>query len=191
MPQVAAPTLSPDGGTYPSTSPTTVTITTITSGANIRYTLDGTMPTESNGTLISASSGTVAVTSTAQGTVLKAIAFKAGWITSTVKSSAAYAMPQVATPDFNPPGGTSSFDMDVQISTSTSGAYIRYTLDGTMPTESYGTLIQSQSGTVTVTPTRPATRLNAVAFKAGWTTSTDQGASYLLFCPFCPPDELQ
>ena len=174
MPQVATPTMSPDGGTYPSTPSTTVTITTTTSGANIRYTLDGTMPTESTGILISSSSGTVAVTSTAQGTILKAIAIKAGCTPSTVKSSAAYTMPEVATPTISPDGGTypSTPSTGVTITTTTSGANIRYTLDGTMPTESTGILISASSGTAAVTSTAQGTMLKAIAIKAGWTPST-------------------
>jgi hypothetical protein len=178
MPQVAAPTISPDGGSFPSNAPTTVTITTATSGASIRYTLDGTIPTESNGTLISASSGTVAVTSTAQGAVLKAIAIKTGWTPSTVKSSAPYSMPEVAAPGFNPAGGNypSANPITVTIATTTPGASIRYTTDGTQPTESYGTLIAAASGTASVTPAQwhsvlSGTRLQATAFKPGWKAS--------------------
>jgi Chitobiase/beta-hexosaminidase C-terminal domain len=166
--------------------PTTVTITTTTSGANIRYTVDGSVPTESNGTLIAASSGTASVTSTAQGAVLKAIAFKTGWNTSAVKSSATYSMPQVATPILNPLGGSypaSSFPMTVTITTSTEGASMRYTLDGTIPTESYGTLIAGSSGSVSVSA---SSELTVMAFKPGWRTSEVQSRAF--FIVDCPPN---
>jgi RHS repeat-associated protein len=82
---VATPVFDPDGGVFPSTDPVTVTITTSTAGANIRYTLDGTDPTESYGLLIAASTGTVSVTPLPYGgTDLKAIAFKPGWAPSYV-----------------------------------------------------------------------------------------------------------
>jgi hypothetical protein len=86
MPQAAEPVFSPGGGGYPSADPVTVTITTTTSGANIRYTVDGTDPTESSGTLIPASSGTATVTPAyyRHPARLKAMAFKAGWSTSAV-----------------------------------------------------------------------------------------------------------
>jgi hypothetical protein len=179
---VSDPTISPDGGTYPSTPATSVTITTATAGANIRYTVDGSVPTESNGTLIAASSGAASVTSTAQGAVLKAIAFKTGWIPSAIKSSAPYLMPQVTTPSISPDGGIypSNQPVTVTISTTTAGASIRYTLDGTVPTESNGTLIAASSGTVAVTSTAQGTVLKAVACKTGWLTSGVKSATYSL-----------
>ncbi len=176
MSQVATPTFNPDGGTYPSNEPVTVTITTTTAAANIRYTLDGTTPTATNGTLIAASSGTVAVTSTAQGTVLKAVAFKSSWVTSGVKS-ATYSMPQVAMPQFNPLGGPTSFPVSVTITAATAGDGMRYTLDGTIPTATNGTLIAGSSGSVSITG--PSV-LKAVAFKIGWIPSAVKSASYVI-----------
>ncbi|MHB1001028.1 MAG: M6 family metalloprotease domain-containing protein [Armatimonadota bacterium] len=44
--------------------------------------------------------------------------------------------PPVATPSFNPNGGTFTSPQDVTISCSTSGATIRYTINGSTPTES-------------------------------------------------------
>ena len=173
MPHVADPSISPDGGAYPGTPPTSVTITTTTAGANIRYTLDGTLPSESNGTLIAASSGAVNVTSTVQGTILKAIAFKTGCITSAVKSSAPYFMPQVADPGISPDGGTypSIPPTTVTISTATAGANIRYTIDGSTPSDTNGTLITASSGAISVTSTAQGTILKAIAFKTGCITS--------------------
>jgi O-glycosyl hydrolase len=75
-PQVAAPTFSPPAGTY--TSAQSVTISTTTSGASIRYTTDGSTPTSTTGTLYS-SPVNIAVTTT-----LKAIAYKSGMTDSTV-----------------------------------------------------------------------------------------------------------
>jgi hypothetical protein len=57
--------------------------------------------------------------------------------------------------------------------TMTVGANIRYTVDGTTPTETYGTLVAASSGSTSVTPatyTAP-TRLRAVAFEPGWSNS--------------------
>jgi uncharacterized repeat protein (TIGR03803 family) len=75
-PAAAAPVFSPGAGTY--TSAQTVTITSATSGASIRYTTDGSTPTETAGTLYS---GPFSVSTTA---TLSAIAFKSGLADSAV-----------------------------------------------------------------------------------------------------------
>ncbi|HYC72510.1 MAG TPA: chondroitinase-B domain-containing protein [Opitutaceae bacterium] len=76
---VAAPTFSPGGGSYASAQ--SVTITTSTSGASIRYTLDGSSPTSASGTLYG---GPVSIAASA---TLKAIAYKAGMSDSGVSSA--------------------------------------------------------------------------------------------------------
>lgn len=74
--QVAAPIFSPAGGTY--TAAQTVTITSATSGATIRYTTDGSTPTATGGTVYS-SPVTIGATTT-----LRAIAYKSGMTDSSV-----------------------------------------------------------------------------------------------------------
>jgi poly(beta-D-mannuronate) lyase len=76
---VAAPTFNPGAGTY--SAPQSVTISTTTGGASIRYTTDGSTPTSATGTLYS---GPVTVSVS---TTLKAIAFESGLIDSSVTSS--------------------------------------------------------------------------------------------------------
>jgi RHS repeat-associated protein len=87
---VATPTFNPDGGDYAITQPRNVTISTATAGANLRYTLNGTTPSESNGTLIASSTGTVSVTPTTDGTTLQAIAFEDGMTDSDVYAATYY-----------------------------------------------------------------------------------------------------
>lgn len=77
--QVAAPSFSPGGGTYSSAQ--SVTITTATSGATIRYTTNGITPTATTGTVYSSP---VSISTT---TTLKAIAYKSGMADSTVTSA--------------------------------------------------------------------------------------------------------
>ena len=76
---VATPTFSPTAGTY--TSAQNVTISSTTSGAEIRYTTDGSEPTCSTGTVYSAA---VSVTAT---TTLKAVGCKTGMTASSVASA--------------------------------------------------------------------------------------------------------
>ncbi|PYK16092.1 MAG: hypothetical protein DME55_12770 [Verrucomicrobia bacterium] len=81
--QCAKPTLTPAGYSGPLHS-VTVTIKTATTGAYLRYTLDGSTPTSSHGTLIPAASGTASFHIWPPGKTLKAIAYKAGWTTSLI-----------------------------------------------------------------------------------------------------------
>jgi hypothetical protein len=76
--QVAAPSFSPGAGTYSSAQ--SVTISTTTSGASIRYTTDGSTPSATTGTLYA---GPVSIGST---TTLKAIAYESGFTNSNVTS---------------------------------------------------------------------------------------------------------
>jgi hypothetical protein len=79
---------------------------------------------------------------------------------------------QVATPTFNPAGGTYSSSQLVTISTTTSGASIRYTTDGSTPTSSTGTLY---SGGITVASSQT---LKAIAYATGMTDSAVATAGY-------------
>lgn len=81
MAVTAAPSFSPNGGTYTSTQ--NVSITSATSGASIRYTVDGSTPTSSTGTLYS---GPFSVSAS---TTIKAIAYNTGMVDSNV-STASY-----------------------------------------------------------------------------------------------------
>jgi regulation of enolase protein 1 (concanavalin A-like superfamily) len=169
-PQVAAPTFNPVGGSF--TAAQSVTISTSTSGASIRYTTDGSTPSETAGTLYS---GPVTVSST---TTLKAIAYESGMSDSAV-SSATYtiSLPQVATPTFNPAGGSFTAAQSVTISTTTSGASIRYTTDGSTPSETAGTLY---SGPVAISST---TTLKAIAYESGMSDSVVSSATYTINLP--------
>lgn len=86
MSQAAAPTFSPAGGTYASAQ--TVTLSSATAGAAIKYTTDGSTPTASSATYTTPI--TVAATTT-----VRAIAVKGGMTDSTV-ASASYAINNAA-----------------------------------------------------------------------------------------------
>src|SRR5581483_6774788 len=79
-PQASAPSFSPAAGTYASAQ--NVTITSSTSGASIRYTTDGSTPSETAGTLYS---GPVNISKSA---TLKAIAYEVGFADSAIASGA-------------------------------------------------------------------------------------------------------
>jgi hypothetical protein len=154
-----APVFNPGGGTYPDTQ--SVTIRSATVGATIRYTTDGSYPTSSTGTVYSDSSPVTV----SQNTTLRAIAYMAGLNDSTVSSATYTIGGTVATPYFTPAQGSYPALQSVAIATTTAGAAIRYTLDGTTPTSTYGTLY---AGPVPVVET---TNIRAIAYKANWIDS--------------------
>jgi Chitobiase/beta-hexosaminidase C-terminal domain/Fn3 associated/Fibronectin type III domain len=157
--QTATPVFSPAAGTYANAQ--AVTITSATSGATIRYTTDGSAPTATTGNLYS---GPLTVSST---TTLTAIAYESGFIDSSVASSAyTIGTPQVAAPVFRSAAGNT-----VTITSTTPGAAIRYTTDGSTPSETNGTVY---SGPVSISP--PLT-LKAIAYESGFTDSTVTSAT--------------
>ncbi|WP_053736563.1 chitobiase/beta-hexosaminidase C-terminal domain-containing protein [Nocardia sp. NRRL S-836] len=79
----------------------------------------------------------------------------------------------VATPTFSPPGGAYTSAQTVTISTATSGATIRYTVDGSTPTASS----PLYSGPISVPSSRT---VNAVAFKSGLANSSVGSATYTI-----------
>ncbi len=84
--------------------------------------------------------------------------------------------PPVATPTFSPDGGTYASAPNVTIATTTAGASIRYTTNGSTPTSSNGTLISS-GASVLISST---TTLKATAYKSGWTDSGVKSAGYVI-----------
>lgn len=88
---------TPDRGFYD--QPQSVTITTLTSGATIRYTMDGSKPTESYGSIYS---GPISITQT---TVLRAAAFKLGFDPTDVDTHSYLFLDQIIQqPASAPPG---------------------------------------------------------------------------------------
>lgn len=79
---------------------------------------------------------------------------------------------QVATPQFNPPTGVFPNGATVSIASATSGAEIRYTLDGSNPTPTRG-MVYTAPVVIPVTTT-----LKAIAIKSGVTNSTIASAIY-------------
>jgi uncharacterized repeat protein (TIGR03803 family) len=169
--QVAAPSFNPGGGTFG--SPQNVSISTTTPGATIRYTTDDSAPTETNGTVYSSP------VPIGTNTVLKAIAYESGMLDSAV-TSANYNF-QTATPAFTPGAGTYTSAVSVTISSTTTGASIAYTTDGSTPTESGGTVthgtLLANGGTVNIATTAT---LNAIAFKSGLLDSTVASGQYTI-----------
>jgi hypothetical protein len=96
-------------------------------------------------------------------------------ITSRITNPLPHAIPLlVADPTFSPAAGTYSSAQSVTISTTNSGAAIRYTTDGSTPSASVGTVY---SAPVNISAT---TTLKAIAYKSGMADSAVATAVYTI-----------
>lgn len=83
----------------------------------------------------------------------------------------------VAAPTFSTPGGNYPSAQNVAITTATSGATIRYTIDGSTPSTTAGALYGSPVSISTITT------LKAIASKSGMSNSPVSTASYTFYPP--------
>ncbi len=126
----AAPSFNPPGGTY--AGPQSVTITSTTPGTSIFYSVNGGNDTGYSGPVMVGSN-----------VLLRAVAEDSNLVSSPV-SAASYTISGVAaTPTFSPPSAIYSNAPLVSISSATADASIRYTTDGSDPSETTGTLYSS------------------------------------------------
>ena len=164
---VAAPVVTPVPGLTP--TPVTVAATSPTPGVTIRVTTNGTAPTLSSplwtGPLIL--SGT---------TSFQWQAFREGWTASAV-TTATYTL-QPEAPVASLAAGTYVGPQTITLTCVTPAAAVHYTLDGSVPTEASSLA----DGPIALPG---SCKLNAVATKSGWTTSTVVGVEYVLRLP--PP----
>ena len=161
---VQTPIFSVASGTYGPAQ--TVTIYSATPGASIYYTTDGLNPTSAS----NAYGGPIQVTSTM---TLKAIAKLTDWTDSSVASVSYTINGPVSAPVFSVPGGGYADGQTVSISTTTPGAVIRYTVDGTNPWSNS----PIYSGPISV----PATAtIKAYATKQDYVDSAVSSASYVI-----------
>jgi hypothetical protein len=162
----AAAAATPAGGTYSSVQ--TVTLSSRTANALIRYTMDGSIPTPTSGTLYT---GPITIN---RNTTLKTIAYGAGSAPSSVTTANYTIILPAAAPTFTPPGGFYRAAQAVALGSSTPGSSIRYTTDGSVPTPSTGILYTSPinvSGNTT---------LKAVTFAAGFSPSPVSTSTYVI-----------
>jgi hypothetical protein len=124
-PTVAIPLFSPAAGTF--TSPQSVSLLCSTTGAAIRYTLDGTEPTASSA-LYSAP------ISVAANVTIKARGFKTDWLSSPIATAAYIITGTVTAPVVSPEPGRFAGCVDFTMSCDTPGAVIYYSTDGSEPT---------------------------------------------------------
>ena len=163
----ATPTFSPAAGVV--SSGTAVTISSVTPGATIYYTTDGTQPGTSPGGSTSSYSTPIAITAA---TTINAIAVAPGFLASAV-ASGVYTLTPAATPVFTPDAGAVAAGTTVSIGTTTPSATIYYTTDGTSPDTSPSRTLYV--GPIAITA---ATTINAVATATGFADSAVATAAY-------------
>ncbi len=159
---VSAPIIVPNGGVY--NAPQNISISCSTVGAQIRYTMDGSEPTQSSALY----STTINV---ATSVIVKAKAYKSGWSPSPTTTANFVIDQTVSTPTFNPPAGSYSSTQLVSILCLTNGAQIRYTINGSEPND------ESTQYTEPINVTT-STTIKAKAYKSGWTPSLTSTALY-------------
>ena len=164
---VADPVIIPnDKFLAPSTS---VSISTTTQGATIRYTIDGSTPTQSWGNIFS-NAFTIS-----SNTTVKAIAYKSGYGDSQVVTANLKMVYGVCTdPVLTPNGGTYNPNQQVTMSCSTLGASMKYTTDGTDPSLTNGTIYTSP---IVLTQT---TTIKAIATADNYLDSQIVSANYTI-----------
>jgi hypothetical protein len=166
-----APLFSVGAGTYSAIQ--TVALSTITSGAAIYYTTDGSTPT--TGSSLYTSPITVSKTQTIQ-----AIAVAANLTTSPVASALYTIQPVAASPVFTPGAGTYNANQAVTITDGVAGSTIYYTMDGSTPTTSSSVY----SGPITV---KANETVKAIAAAANYTNSLASSAAYVIAPPTAAP----
>jgi pectate lyase len=161
---VATPVFTPAAGTYIATQ--SVSITSTTADASIRYTSDGTPATCASGTVYAAP------IEVAQSTTLSAIGCAAGKIDSVVADAAYVITPPAAPPVFSPAPGAFASVQQVTLTSATAGANFRYTTDGSEPGcttgQNYGAAIEIANSLA----------LKAVACAAGFSDSLVTSGGY-------------
>lgn len=161
----AAPaTFSPSPGTY--NSEQQVVLSSITPGSAIHYTTNGSTPSESDPVFVTGNS--IAINGSL---TLKARVFRPDLAPSDT-SSGVYQL-VVATPTFNPSAGPITNGTVIAISTASSGAVVRYTVDGSDPDSSSAVCSSAVSINGNVV-------LKAKGFKPGFSDSAIQGMLFSL-----------
>ena len=169
----ATPTFNPNGGAVGSDQ--TVSISDATSGAQIYYTTDGSTPVATPG----ATYGVLYTTpfSITASETIKAIAGGSGFSPSGIASASFTVAAAAATPTFNPNGGAVASGSTVTI-TSTTGAAIYYTIDGSAPSATPGATAGTQyTAPVLITS---AETIKAIAGGVGFSPSVIGSASFTI-----------
>lgn len=174
---LSVPVFSPDPSmTY--SGLVSVSMSAAPNTAIIRFTMDGSEPTQYNGWTYKGTPFSIS-----SNTTFKAKAFNSNYTYSSNAAIATYTIANgaVATPRFSPSPGKYESGQRVTINCDTPGAYIKYSLSGE-PTETYGS---DYYNPIYVGDT---TTIRAKAFRNGWTPSATAVGTWTIAPP--PPSTL-
>lgn len=158
------PSISPAGCACTSATTVTMSARGTSSGATIRYTTDGSYPTDAS----TAYTGPFVVDTSV---TITAATFRPGWDSSTINIvNFNMNFGTLASPVIDQPAGAYTYGQPITIS-STQPVTIRYTIDGTSPTET------SPVYSAPLSLTGPIL-LSASAFHQDWTTSAPATAAF-------------
>jgi hypothetical protein len=143
---------------------------TLVGGSLDQYSSSATYPEHSFGTVTLTGTGNRII----RLTVIGRNTASNGYVLSSDLFRLVPTIPQVAAPELSLAGGSYTGPQNVTITTSTSGATIRYTTDGSTPTATTGTVY---TGPVAI---NSSTTLRAAAFKSGSADSTVTSATYTI-----------
>ena len=156
--QAATPVINPASSRFAASIQ--ISITDSTPASTIYYTTDGTTPTTSS----SQYTGPLTLTTT---TTVQAIAAATGFLQSPVATDTFTQQTQATAPTFNPAPTTYTTPQSVTLASTTPGASIYYTVDGSTPSPGVGTT-KLYSGPIFVSST---TFINAIATASGLNNS--------------------
>lgn len=165
--QLPPPTIFPNGGSF--NGSVIVSLSTTIQGATIRYTTDGSEPTISS-TAVDENPLTLTTSAT-----VKAKVFRDGYTPSNTAQAAFTIVGSANTPTITPNGGTFTAPQSVTLATTTVGAEIRYTLNGSEP-QAYSPLYSSA-----INLPLGATTVKAKAFLTNATPSGTASADFTVF----------
>jgi len=157
---------------------------TLTPSANLEIsTGTGAAFTAASPVTLTQSGGTVAATTIyvrlkaglSVNTYNETITAASGSTTKTITATGSVTLPVAATPTFSPAAGTYTSAQDVTISSTTSGASIYYTTDGTDPNNTGNGTLYTAPISVTATTT-----LKAIAYATGYDPSAVASATYTI-----------
>jgi hypothetical protein len=169
--KASLPIFDPPVGTY--NKDQLVTINTANSGTTIYYTTDSSKPT----TASTQYTGAIPVAGNGTTKTIQAFAVKKGLGDSGV-ASGTYVInyDAVAIPTLSPSTGTYTVAQSITLSTTTTGATIYYTLDGTTPTTSS----TQYTGAILLSVGGSTTTVQAIAVKTGLTDSSIASGTYVM-----------